>query len=184
MSKPLIGISACLLGHNVRYNGGNNFLPQLVAYLESRAELSPLCPETGAELGIPREPMSLHRRKEGYSLLGNESAADKTDPVTLWITAAIDDLGKQKLCGLIVKAKSPSCGLDSATLVDGDRITFGSGLFTEAVIEAYPIIPIVEETGLTNTLEIETFFQRTLSLFELYYTHNCATLQELIRVLQ
>jgi uncharacterized protein YbbK (DUF523 family) len=136
MSKPRVGVSACLIGREVRYDGGHKWTAG-VAALADVVELVAVCPEDEIGMGTPREPIHITHEER---LVGVESGTDHTDVMNAWSAkrlAALDDLD-----GYVLKARSPSCGLIGAAS------TGGRGLFAQALTETYPSLPVTDEEGL------------------------------------
>ncbi len=130
-----IGVSTCLLGCPVRYDGRDKFAAD-VAALREKHELVPVCPETECGLGVPREPMSLIDGR----LVGNIHGKDFTPLMLGWIGRKLDELAGQNLEVFIFKSKSPSCG-------DG-------GLFKKAFIKRFPSCRVLDENSLEELREL------------------------------
>lgn len=136
--KPRVGVSACLVGREVRYDGGHK-LTDVVMDLGSRVELVPVCPEDEVGMGTPREPIHIDVRGR---LVGVDSGTDHTDAMNAWSAkrlAGLDDLD-----GYVLKARSPSCGLTGAASQGG------RGLFAQRLTEAYPDLPVTDEEHLDD----------------------------------
>lgn len=130
--KRLVGVSACLLGQRVRWDGEHkraDWLDEVPAEIE----LVPVCPEVEAGLGVPREPIHW----VGERLVGRETGLDQTDRLREFATERLAQL--PKLSGYILKKKSPSCGLGG--------IEQRAGLFAAALRARFPGLPTVEEDG-------------------------------------
>lgn len=119
MAKPRVGISACLLGRNTRYDGRAKGAPELIAALAPDVEWVPLCPETDAGLGVPRPPMDLYRQADGRIAAITPEGHDCTPQLDAWIAATLPALRRGGLDGAILKARSPSCAIGTALLHDG-----------------------------------------------------------------
>ncbi|MDD4539191.1 MAG: 2-thiouracil desulfurase family protein [Lentisphaeria bacterium] len=119
MAKPRVGISACLLGRNTRYDGRAKGAPELVAALAPDVEWVPLCPEADAGLGVPRPPMDLYRQAGGRIAAITPEGHDCTPQLDAWIAATLPALRHGGLDGAILKARSPSCAIGTARLHDG-----------------------------------------------------------------
>ncbi len=147
--KPRVGVSACLLGRPVRYDGASKPHAWILEELARMAELVPLCPETGAGLPVPRPPVQLVRRKEGVRALGVEDPErDVTEALLAWnrrVAPLLDTLD-----GLILKSRSPSCGVTSTPLFSPEGAVLGrtAGLFAHHVRRHHPRLPLVEERDL------------------------------------
>lgn len=124
-------VSACLLGHNCKYNGGNNYDEGVAAFLEGK-EVIPVCPEALAGLGIPRTPMEI---VDG--VLINRDGVSVDQPVRNAVTQILQELRGEKIQCAILKSRSPTCGVHqiydgtfSGTLVDG------AGVLAQALMDA------------------------------------------------
>jgi uncharacterized protein YbbK (DUF523 family)/uncharacterized protein YbgA (DUF1722 family) len=163
---PLLGISSCLLGNNVRYDGMLRRDDWILGTLSLHTRLVPLCPEVAIGMGVPRPPIRLLQHGDGLRAVGvSDSSLD--------VTAALRGYGEQMaeehsdFCGYIFKARSPSCGLGSATIVQDDSGTpagLGTGLFAAEWQRRQPEIPIVEEDGLANPPMRDAFLEQVFVL--------------------
>lgn len=162
MNTPItIGISACLLGQNTRYDGGNRHEPLLVKVLSQSATLIPLCPEAECGLGIPREPMQLEGDPKNPRLMTVTTRSDLTERMQAWCTQRLDALAGQALCGLILKARSPSCGKRVAVHGAGDgEPAYSPGLFAGMIMERIPTLPIADEEELRDSSLLADFLAR------------------------
>ncbi len=169
MGKLKIGISSCLLGQPVRYDGGHKRDPYIVDKLGRSVLWRPVCPEHECGLSTPREPMRLEKRAGNLRIvtinpgnLGNpcDTGMDHTDMLFEWIEGSISGLGG--LCGFIFKARSPSCGIHDAEIFDksGALISSGPGLFARAFMERYPLVPVVDEESLHAADRLGDFIAR------------------------
>jgi uncharacterized protein YbbK (DUF523 family) len=138
-----VAVSACLLGESVRYNGAHKLAASVVE-LARVATLVPVCPELEIGLGVPREPIQLVQRGEAVRLLGVTSRADHTEAMAAFATRRAQELAP--LDGFVFKKKSPSCGLD-VPLHDlvGNVVARSRGRFADALVRAFPDLPVVEE---------------------------------------
>ena len=148
-----IGISACLTGEEVRYNGAHKKDESVLEALQRRFELVPVCPEVEMGLGVPREPMNLYRTPAGVRMITVNSRIDHTDGMQAWAARRLDELSKQDLSGFVLKSRSPSCGLHVGE--HDDR-----GLFAAALLERHPQLPVVEESALADPAQLERFTER------------------------
>ncbi|MCK5801767.1 MAG: DUF523 domain-containing protein, partial [Lentisphaeria bacterium] len=160
--KIRLGISACLLGEKVRYDGRDKLDRRLVEALEPQVEFVPICPEMECGLGVPREPILLVGDPEQPRLLTLESNRDLTRQMEAWIQTRIRELAAENLCGLILKSKSPSCGMARVEVrgEDGSFSRNGTGLFARAFMERFPQLPVEEEARLHNDRLREDFLER------------------------
>ncbi len=146
MPTPRIGISACLLGQNVRYDGGNKLDTWLRDELGKRVEWVPVCPETECGLGIPREPMELVGSPHAPRLVTVDTGVDLTDRMREWIQGRLDRISSLGLHGFVFKAKSPSCALAPQ-----------AGLFAAAVVARFPSLPACDELALRDQRKRDWF---------------------------
>lgn len=159
-----VGISSCLLGAPVRFNGGHkqsllckDVLSQYFTYVS-------ICPEQAIGLGTPREPIRLvgdvaHPRAVGTV----NQALDVTEALTAFgqrTAAELDDI-----CGYILMQKSPSCGMERVKVYqkDGHSAEHGSGLFAAALMHAQPLLPIEEDGRLNDPVLRENFITRVFA---------------------
>ena len=159
-SRPRVGVSACLLGHPVRYDGGHKRQPRLVGKLADKLELVPVCPEVEAGLGVPRPPMHLARRGSTVSVVVTTTGDDHTAALTLaaqrWLAAH-----GSSLHGFILKSRSPSCGLRAVPLrIDGRAPTpNGRGLFVAQLLAGNIELPTIDEVGLLDDATAAEFLR-------------------------
>ncbi len=140
-----VGVSRCLLGERVRYDGRHKCCPGLQAEL-ARLHLQPVpvCPEVEAGLGVPRPPMQLVRRNGGTRLMEVEAPrADRTEVLT---RAARRLAGLENISGFILKSGSPSCGLAVSVFDDrAQAVAWEEGLFVQCLRAGRPGLPIIDE---------------------------------------
>ena len=162
MSDILIGVSACLLGEHVRYDGGHKGNTFLLEELAPHVRLVPVCPEVGIGLGVPREAIRLVRRDDRVRLLGS-AGADYTDAMRRWAGTVIDELCERDLSGFVLKKGSPSCGVERVRVWDEglqQPSRPARGVFAEALVEAMPALAIEEEGRLNDPGLREHFVDR------------------------
>lgn len=159
-----VGVSACLLGEKVRYDGGHRHDGNITGALGSFFVFVPLCPEVECGMPIPREPMRLEGDSAKPRLMTVESRIDKTEDMTSFCRARIGELEKETLCGFIFKARSPSCGLSGVSVHNNGKPSgTGRGLFAAALVERLPSLPVEEETGLNDPAALDKFIERVLT---------------------
>jgi len=157
MDAPLaIGISACLFGQKTRYDGGHRLEQGLLDFLAGKVVLVPLCPEAGCGLGIPREPMRLEGDSENPRLVTIASHCDLSERMQAWIDQRLDALADEAVGGLILKARSPSCG--KQVVVHGAEPASSPGLFARACRQRFPDLPIADEEELRDPSRLADFF--------------------------
>lgn len=156
-----IGISACLLGEPVRYNGAHKLAPWLDA-LAAHVEWISVCPEVESGMGVPREPVRLELATAGPRMIGNFSAVDYTTRMATWAEARLEGLLSAKICGYVLKKDSPSCGVSAVALFrDGLLVNRdGRGLFAAALLARVPDLPVVEEDALADADGRVAFLER------------------------
>jgi uncharacterized protein YbgA (DUF1722 family)/uncharacterized protein YbbK (DUF523 family) len=167
--KPLIriGISRCLLGDEVRYDGGHKHDPFLTGVLAKHFTWVPVCPEMEIGLGSPRESMRLLEIDGKVHLVTNKTGLDFTDAMDRFALRRVDELNKEQLHGFILKKDSPSCGLFRVKTYqnNGSSQKQGRGLFAEALVKKFPDLPM-EEEGRLNDLNIrENFIERIFAYY-------------------
>ncbi|EIS7448421.1 DUF523 and DUF1722 domain-containing protein [Citrobacter sp. Cy234] len=169
-TQPAIGISGCLTGTAVRFDGGHKRMGFAMDELAQWVTFKPVCPEMSIGLSVPRPALRLVQTNEGYIRMrfSHEPGEDITDKMTEFTTPYIR--GLSTLSGFIVCAKSPSCGMERVRLYDemGNRgRKEGTGLFTGALMEAYPWLPVEEDGRLHDPVLRENFVERIFALNEL-----------------
>lgn len=160
-SKPVVGVSSCLLGNEVRYDGRHKFNRIVAEDLSRYFELEPYCPEVAIGMGVPRPPIRLTVENGVIRALGVEN-------VGLDMTTALQTYGGEiagqagHLSGFIFKKGSPSCGISGVPLFDqaGLQIGEGSGLFAAKIVTAVPKLPVVDEARLEDPCVRKTFIAR------------------------
>ncbi|HVQ14492.1 MAG TPA: DUF523 domain-containing protein [Vicinamibacterales bacterium] len=167
--RPRIGISRCLLGDEVRYDGGHKRDALLISTLGALVEWVPVCPEVEVGMGTPREAIDLIASDDGVQagearvrLLGVASRTDWTETMTTWSAARVRTLAD--LDGYVLKSDSPSCGLQGVRVHGNSGATrVGRGLFAEALVQTLPGLPIEEERRLSDASVREDFLNRVLA---------------------
>jgi uncharacterized protein YbbK (DUF523 family)/uncharacterized protein YbgA (DUF1722 family) len=163
MTKPTIAVSACLLGERVRFDGQHKELSWIRDRLSTVASLFPVCPEVELGLGVPREPIQLELEEGKIRLRKVHSRTELTQEMIEYASQKIQAL-KQKLNGYILKSKSPSCGLQVKVLASEQH---GKGLFAEQLTQQLPLLPVIEETSLSQEASRISFLTKVFSLFRL-----------------
>ena len=165
--KIKLGISSCLLGEKVRYNGGHTLDRFLVDVLGQYVHYVPVCPEVEIGLPIPREPLRLVKfaGNDSPRLVTQKTGIDYTGPMLNWAKSRLDQLDKEGLCGYIFKSKSPSSGMERIKIYNEKGVAqrSGAGLFARAFMERFPLMP-VEEEGRLHDIELrENFIVRVFT---------------------
>jgi uncharacterized protein YbbK (DUF523 family) len=166
--RPRVGISRCLLGDEVRYDGGHKRDDVLIATLGSVVQWVPVCPEVEAGMGTPREAIDLVASDDGAAagearvrLLGVQSRTDWTATMVAFSAARVRELVDHELDGYVLKSDSPSCGLEGVRVRrEGEVSRDGRGLFAEALVVAFPNLPIEEERRLSDPVACHEFIAR------------------------
>lgn len=162
MDKITLGISACLLGEPVRYDGSHKLdrflrdtLGRSVAYL-------PVCPEVECGFGVPREAMHLEGDPTAPRLITNHSRRDLTEQMLAWVQRRLQELATANLCGFVFKSDSPSSGMERVEVIDAAGIPrrTGSGLFAAAFMRRFPHLPVTDEVRLRDPAQREAFVER------------------------
>lgn len=150
-TRPRVGVSACLAGDNVRYDGGNKYQPLIDRHLKSHLQLCPFCPEVAANMGVPRPPVELIKVEDNLFALGVDNRQLDATPGLYQCSQDFLFAG-QPPNGFILKARSPSCGFGSTPIHDrlGNPIDKGNGIFAGLLQQYFPAIPIVEEEWLNS----------------------------------
>jgi uncharacterized protein YbgA (DUF1722 family)/uncharacterized protein YbbK (DUF523 family) len=168
-----VGISTCLLGSEVRWDGGHKRDRFLTEVLGPFVEWVAVCPELEVGMGVPREPVHLSREGGAVRMLGSRSGTDWTREMESYAARRTRALEELALCGYVVKRDSPSCGMERVRvrLGHGQAKRDGRGLFAAALMERFPALPVEEEGRLNdpdlreNWIERVFAFRRLRSLF-------------------
>ncbi|MBA3010335.1 MAG: DUF523 and DUF1722 domain-containing protein [Proteobacteria bacterium] len=167
MMTPIkLGISSCLLGNQVRYDGGHSHDRFLTQTLGLFATYVPVCPEVECGMPIPREAVRLVGDPENPRLVTQKTGIDKTRQMQDWIQGRLKDLEQEDLCGFIFKGKSPSSGLYRIRVYGDDGMIrkTGTGLFARAFTRHFPRIPVEESGRLCDPGIRENFIEQIFSL--------------------
>gem|GEM_PF-2822103 len=146
-----IGISSCLLGEAVRYDGGHQRDDYLTGVLGRYVTWVPVCPEMEVGLGVPREPIRLVGDAAAPRLLGVSSGADHTERMNDFARRRVRELARHGLSGYVLKRGSPSCGLAGVKLYRDEHAAperAGVGLFARVLRKTLPLLPIEQEDRL------------------------------------
>ena len=153
MSRPRIGISACLIGEPVRYDGAGRRCGRILEYFAGRVEWTPVCPEVEAGMGVPRETIELAAAPDGLRLLATESRKDHTAAMREWAAKRLEEL--DGISGFVLKARSPSCGLRGVPV--RNRAAPASGMFAAALAARFASLPVVQDDDLDSAAALGTF---------------------------
>ena len=160
--KPRIGISQCLLGDKVRYDGGHKRDVFLTDVLAPFVEWVPVCPEVEAGLGTPREAMYLAGDPHSPKLLTIRTKVDHTTTLKDFSRRRVQELREYDLDGYVFKKNSPSCGVHRVKVYPekGQSSKQGMGFFSAALQQAFPLLPVEEEDRLNDASIRENFIER------------------------
>jgi uncharacterized protein YbgA (DUF1722 family)/uncharacterized protein YbbK (DUF523 family) len=166
MEKIKLGISTCLLGKNVRYDGGHKLDRFLTDTLGQYVEYVPVCPEVECGLPIPRESMHLEGNPDSPHLVTTRTKQDMTDRMVQWAQNRVSVLEKEDLCGFIFKSDSPSSGMERIKVYNekGMPVKKGVGIFAKIFMDYFPLLPIEEEGRLHDPNLRENFIERIFTL--------------------
>jgi len=161
-SPITIGVSACLLGEHVRYDGGHKHDHYITDTLGRFFSFVPVCPEVGCGMSTPREAMRLEGDPANPRLMTRQTHIDKTDQMLAFCRSKTEQLADEDLCGFIFKKDSPSSGLYRVKVYDekGMPKKTGSGLFAAAVARRFPLLPMEEDGRLNDPALRENFIER------------------------
>ena len=162
MEKIRLGISACLLGENVRYDGGHKLDRFLTGTLGQYVDYVPVCPEVECGLPVPRESMHLEGDTDAPRLVTSRTKQDMTERMVQWAQRRVGELEKESLMGFIFKSDSPSSGMERVRVYSekGMPVKKGVGLFARAFMERFPLLPVEEEGRLHDPRLRESFIER------------------------
>jgi len=180
--RPRIAVSACLLGQMVRYDGQHKRDDFVAGRLAAYASFLPVCPEVESGMGAPREPVHLCSVDGGIRMLGNESGIDHTGNMQSYSAQRVEELAFEAsgaagagklLAGFVLKARSPSCGIERVKIAHAGAPPSrdGVGLFASALRQRLPLLPVEEEGRLQNAMLRRSFceavfaYHRLMSVF-------------------
>jgi uncharacterized protein YbbK (DUF523 family) len=173
--KPIIAISSCILGNNVRYDGGNTHHLWVTQKLAKYFELRAICPEMEMGLGSPRETMNLidsnfpNKSVRNIRLITTQTKQDLTELAALSIEKIIARDGRG-VCGHIFQQRSPSCGIAQVKLYNShDELIIApnnnQGLYAKEFCQKFPLIPVIESANLSDRNERENFLRKVMAYF-------------------
>jgi uncharacterized protein YbgA (DUF1722 family)/uncharacterized protein YbbK (DUF523 family) len=163
--KIPVGISSCLLGENVRFDGGHKRDAYITGTLNEYFEFRPCCPEVEIGLGVPRPTLHLVNGEDGVRCVG---VKDASRDVTDLLRGHADRLRERhaELCGYILKKDSPSCGMERVKVYDakGMAVRQGAGIYAQRMMHNNPLLPVEEEGRLGDPVLRENFIERVFVL--------------------
>jgi uncharacterized protein YbgA (DUF1722 family)/uncharacterized protein YbbK (DUF523 family) len=162
MEKIRIGISSCLLGENVRYDGGHKWDRYITDTLGQYFEWVPVCPEVEYGLPVPREAMRLVGSPERPCLVTVRTGIDHTEGMLEWVKHKLKVLDHLDLYGFIFRSRSPSSGIGGVTVYTSSGMPGrkGAGLFGGAFARHFPLIPVIDDGRLHDPKLRENFIER------------------------
>lgn len=160
-SRPIVGVSACLLGQCVRYDGAHKRHGAIADVLARDFRLIPVCPEVEIGLGTPREPIQLVD-EGGMRVRGVTTRMDHTEPLRRFAERKVRELAELGICGYVLKRGSPSCGLAEVPVhsADAPPSRTGRGAFAHVLVLRFPRLPICEERDLDEASNRDAFIRR------------------------
>jgi len=161
-----VGISSCLLGERVRYDGNDKRDPYVTGTLSRYFDLVPVCPEVAVGLGVPRPPIRLVGDVNSPRALGvHDPTLDPTDALRAFGRSTAAELGD--ISGYLFKSRSPSCGMEGVPVHSGGRaraVRKGVGLYAREIMNALPLLPVEEEGRLADAGLRDNFLERVFAL--------------------
>lgn len=170
-----IGVSSCLLGNNVRYNGGHAHDRYITGILGEYFSFVPVCPEVECGMDIPRETLRLVGDPENPRLVTSKTKIDHTEQMVDWARGRVEQLAEEELCGFIFKSKSPSSGMMRVKVYSekGQPSNKGVGMFAGAFMKHFPLVPVEEEGRLNDPKIRENFIEQIFTLKRWRETLSC-----------
>ena len=167
MKKLKLGVSSCLLGESVRYNGEHKRDSTVIDLLGQQFEAVPVCPEGELGMGVPREPVRLVANDASSErMVGSESGKDWTQAMVDFNSIRLEALRQQNLSGFIFKSRSPSCGPGNVPLHHEQEKSSTVGLFAHALMQYFPSLPVIDEEALQDEIVRQDFVARVIQYGE------------------
>lgn len=162
-----IGISSCLIGNNVRYNGGHKLDRYIRDTLGRYFQYIPVCPEIECGLPVPREPIRLVGDPSFPRLLSVITGIDYTERMLVWARKRVQSLKNEHLYGFIFKKNSPSCGMTRVKVynINGCPVHQGIGVFAKMFMDHFPLLPVEDEDRLRYPETRNNFIERIFTCF-------------------
>ncbi len=160
-----IGISACLLGDEVRFDGGHKRDAFLTDVLGPHVQWVKVCPEVEVGMGTPRETLRLIRSGDELRMQTTRTGIDYTERMNRWSKKRVEELAREDLSGYVLKKDSPSCGMERVKVYGGGAMPArtGRGLFAAVLLERFPLLPVEEEGRLVDPTLRENFIERVFA---------------------
>ncbi|KAB2825866.1 YbgA family protein [Aliivibrio finisterrensis] len=165
-----VGISSCVNGESVRFDGGHKSNKFASKVLASYFTYVPICPEVGSGMSVPRPTIRLISNEERIALVDSkDSSLDYTDSMIEFSRKTVDRLKETEMCGYIVCANSPSCGMERVKVYSKNNASKdGIGLYTGVLMDQMPWLPVEEDGRLNDPVLKENFITRVFCLHDLY----------------
>ncbi len=169
--RPRVGVSACLLGDEVRHDGGHKRNAFLIDRLGPLVDWVRVCPEVEVGMGTPRETLRLVQDGGRIRMVTTKTATDHTDAMQAWAQARVEALAAERLSGYVLKKDSPSCGMARVRVYDRGGAAVGEdrGLFADALLRRFPDLPVEDEGRLASQSVRDDFIRR---VFEYWRRNN------------
>lgn len=164
-NKPKLGISACLLGQKVRFDGGHKREQFLTDLFGRFVEWIPICPEVEVGMGVPRESVRLVGTLANPRMIAEKSGRDWTAAMNHYAAKRLRELAEPSLSGYVLKKNSPTCGMERVRVYNsrGMPERQGRGLFAAALMKQWPLLPVEEEGRLYDLKLRENFIERVFA---------------------
>jgi uncharacterized protein YbgA (DUF1722 family)/uncharacterized protein YbbK (DUF523 family) len=161
--KIRVGVSACLMGESVRYDGSHKHSPLLTDVLAPYLEYVPVCPEVGCGMSVPREALRLAGNDPDHPrLVTRKTNIDHTEQMQTWGNKELERLATLDLCGFIFTPKSPSSGMERVKVYNdkGVPVAKGVGIFARMFMDRFPLLPVEDSGRLYDPGLRENFIRR------------------------
>ena len=160
-----VGVSSCLLGQSVRFDGGHKHDRRITDELGDYLAWVPVCPEIELGLGAPREALRLVQAEDGVRMQTSKTGRDLTEQMADHADKRVEGLRDWQLRGYILKKDSPTCGMERVKVYNADNIPerSGVGLYARSLLSAYPNLPVEEEGRLNDPALRENFVTRVFA---------------------
>ncbi len=161
-----IGISSCLLGNKVRYDGSHKLDSFLTDAFGQLVEWVPVCPEVESGMPVPREAMRLVGEPDAPRLVTLHTGIDHTERMVKWALEKIEHLRSAGLCGFIFKSKSPSSGFQGVEVyaTSGALVGSSAGIFAQIFINSFPLLPAEDDVRLRDPVVMESFIKKVFAV--------------------
>jgi len=163
-----IGVSSCLLGAKVRFDGGHKKDDFLVNTFGEWVQWVPVCPEVDVGMGTPRESVRLVRESGEVRMVAPKSGKDWSEAMQAYSAQRVEKLAAAELSGYVLKKDSPSCGMERVKVYgDGMPSKSGRGVFAEALLARFPTLPVEDEGRLCDPRLRDNFVERAFAYHRL-----------------